>query len=359
MQRAAIHELMASLYPGSTIEHICPFGVDVHGEHEATEKGIGYGKPVRVIGRDGKGRSLDLVVHTAASDVFGHDRRSDRAAEMLLAYDTFPAIPNQARAVDVGAIAADHSFRSLRDCGEFYLVTEYRAGHIYAEDLRGLAHEPATARDRLRVDILADYLIALHREPAGTAVQYGRSIRDLVGAGEGIFGIVDGYPEDCSAELMARIRDIERACVDWRWRMRGREVRCRRIHGDFHPFNLLFDEEDRLSVLDAARGCYGDPADDAVCIAVNFVFFALGTADAWARTFASLWEQFWKRYLEGTGNRELLEVAPPFLAWRLLVLANPRWYPALADEQRFRLVSLAEAALASGRLDLDMPEALF
>jgi len=361
VQRAAIHELMASLYPGAIIERICPFGVDVHGEHEheATEKGIGYGKPVRVVGRDQAGKPLDLVVHTAASDIFGHDRRADRAAEMLLAFDTFSAIPRQARAVDVGAITKEHAFRSLRDCDEFYLVTEYREGRIYAEDLRRLAHQRAEARDQRRVDVLADYLSALHREVAGTQVEYVRSIRDLIGSGEGIFGIADGYPEGTSAQLMARVREIECACVDWRWRLRGRHPRCRRIHGDFHPFNLLFDDRDELAVLDAARGCLGDPADDAVCIAVNFVFFAMGSAEAWSRTFEPLWKRFWSRYLDATKDAALLEVAPPFLAWRVLVLANPRWYPALGDEQRLRLLSLAETALREGHLDLDMPGALF
>ena len=58
-------------------------------------------------------------------------------------------------------------------------------------------------------------------------------------------------------------------------------------------------------------------------------------------------------------KRQVLEVAPPFLAWRLLVLANPQWYPGLSTEQRGRLLTLAETALDSGRLDLDMPGALF
>ena len=269
VQRQAIKELIMTLYPGAVIERVCRFGVDEHGEEEATEKGVGYGEPVRVVGKDVAGGVLDLVVHTASSDVFGHDRRSDRAAEMLLAFDTFPAIPCQARAVDVGAIAKDHSFRSLRDCGEFYLITEYNPGRIYADDLRDIAHrKQLVPEDRVRTEVLADYLVRLHQERVGSKVQYVRAIRDLVGDGEGIFGIADGYPEDCSAELLARVHEIERACVEWRWKLRGRHDRCRRTHGDFHPFNLLFDGNE-LSVLDAARGGVGDPADDAVCIAVN------------------------------------------------------------------------------------------
>ena len=33
--------------------------------------------------------AIELVFHTASPNDFGHDRRSDRAQEMLLAFDTF------------------------------------------------------------------------------------------------------------------------------------------------------------------------------------------------------------------------------------------------------------------------------
>lgn len=359
VQRGAIEKLIASIYPGAKLRRVSRFGVDEHGEDEATEKGIGYGEPVRIVGVDGEGAPLDLVFHTASADVFGHDRRSDRAAEMLLAFDTFPLVARQARAVDVGAIASDDSFRSLRNCGEFYLISEYQPGRLYADDLREIAHRGSLLdRDVRRTEVLADYLAELHCEKAGTDIEYTRAIRDLVGDGEGIFGIVDGYPPTCGEDLLDRVRGIERSCVGWRWRLRGRHDRCRRTHGDFHPFNLLFDD-DRLAVLDAARGCVGDPADDAACIAVNFVFFAIDAPSTWKSAFESMWMDFWNRYLEGTGDSEVLDAAPPFLAWRLLVLANPQWYPALSDEQRGKLLSLAEAALSAGRLDLDMPGALF
>src|SRR5690606_28742312 len=131
----------------------------------------------------------------------------------------------------------------------------------------------AFRRDLQRVELLAGYLAGLHR-PLDAPVAYTRSIRDLVGSGEGIFGIVDAYPRD-EPGLSERLARIEAAAVGWRWDLRRHTDRACRIHGDFHPFNVLFDDRGALSLLDASRGSVGDPADDVAALAVNFLFFGL------------------------------------------------------------------------------------
>jgi len=88
-----------------------------------------------------------------------------------------------------------------------------------------------------------------------------------------------------------------------------------------------------------------DPAIGQACMAVNFVFFALGDAAAWRAAFRPLWCEFWDRYLARSRDRELLSVVAPFLAWRLLVLACPIWYPNLPKPARERLLQFAESAL--------------
>jgi aminoglycoside phosphotransferase (APT) family kinase protein len=260
-------------------------------------------------------------------------------------------------AVDVGAICGDGALRTLADCGEIYVITGFAEGTEYAADLRRAARaRRLDDGDRERAAELARYLVGLHRmdvEPRPE--RYTRSVRDLVGDGEGIYGIVDGYPDQVPAAPPERLRAIEEQCATWRWRLRGRERRLARIHGDFHPFNLLHGPDGRLALLDASRGSTGDPADDVTCLAVNFVFFALDHPGSWP-ALGELSRAFWRTYLEESGDRELLEVAPPYWAWRSLVLANPLWYPALAPESRDTLLSLAEEALAAGRLDPERAE---
>jgi aminoglycoside phosphotransferase (APT) family kinase protein len=255
-------------------------------------------------------------------------------------------------ALDVGAIGPDGQPRSLADAGEFYLVTGWAEGRLYAEDLRHVATSgEAGPLDLARATALARYLAALHTRAPGRPAAYRRAVRDLVGSGEGLFGIVDGYPDGVPAASRARLHGLEERCLAWRWRLRGHEHRLARVHGDFHPFNLVFHEGTELALLDASRGCLGDAADDVTALAVNYVFFALEARTAWPLGLGRLWRRFWDEYLGATHDVELFDVAAPWLAWRALVLANPAWYPRLSAEARDRLLGWIEHVLDEPRFD--------
>ena len=361
---AGLESLIAELFPGAVMTGVEPLSPDTGRDDELdgddTLKTGGYGLPVRITLRARDGSQQILVWHTARPGDFGHDRRSDRAQQMLLAFDTFDRIPGHVRALDVGAMLPNGQLLSLRRSSEFYLLTSWAPGTPYAEDLRRIAREgQVSSLDMNRCDALAGYLAALHVPANASGSLYTRAVRDLVGHGEGIFGVIDAYPPDTPSAPADRLRAIERHALEWRWRLRGRESRLSRIHGDFHPFNVLFSEGSAFAPLDASRGCVGDPADDVTCMALNYVFFALDQPARWRSGLGSLWRRFWRMYQGRRADPDLLEVAPPFLAWRALVLGCPRFYPDVAPEVRDALLALAERALAAERFDPDSVESLF
>jgi hypothetical protein len=348
-----LRAIVGNALPGAQILRVKPFRADAaRTSSDDTAKSGGYGVPLR-IDVTFRGKPLTLVLHAASENEFGHDRRADRAEEMLLAADTFDSIPNHVKVLDVGAYRGEDEFVSLAGAGEFYLLTTYAEGTPYAQDLRRLARTGmVTALDIERLHALIDYLARLHaQKPRPSRAVYARSIRDTVGGGEGVFGIADGYPDAVPGAPLARLERIEELCLASRFRLRRRAERLARIHGDFHPFNVLFGEGSELSVLDTSRGSVGDPADDACAMAINFAFFALGRPGAWRDALQSFWYGFWSHYTTRTGDEGVLEVAPPFLAWRALVLANPKWYPDLGPGERQRLLAFAEKVLESGRLE--------
>src|SRR5690606_21485935 len=147
---------------------------------DSTTKAAGYGRPVRIVlTRGGAGGEVrELVWRVATADEFGHGRRSDRAGDLLLAYDDFTRVPDHVAPLDVGMIHPDGGRNWVRDGVEPYLVTTYARGSIYAEDLRRVARaRVAEELDVARAGALARYLARLHT-PEDDPAAYRRAIRD-------------------------------------------------------------------------------------------------------------------------------------------------------------------------------------
>lgn len=348
--------LIGRALPGAVITRVTALGSDASPEH-GTTKGTGYGAPLR-IDLELAGMRRSVVLHTATANPFGHDRRSDRAADVLLAADSFDTIPGHVRVLDVGAFELEGDVVSLRGTGEFYLLSDWAEGRLYAEDLRRIASSGLNPADLSRVDQLVAYLVELHRQPVVRPHARERALRDLLGSGEGIFGIVDAYPRTTPGLASGRLRRIEQRCHDFRWRLKDVTRPLVRIHGDFHPFNLLFDDTGELRLLDTSRGSAGDAADDVACLALNYPFFALERRGAFRDAFEPLWQRFWQGYLS-RGDAGVLDVVQPYLAWRGLVLANPVWYPDLSADARSALFDFIEATLATERFSPELVECLF
>ncbi len=355
-----VRDLTAQLFPGSRVASLTLLG-QPPASREASDKAFGYGVPLCVSLAMADGTTRKVVLHTSTANDFGHDRRSDRAAAALLAFDTFGAIPGHVPAIDAGAITSDGRLVSLREAGELYVLTGYAEGSVYADDLDRIAHAGRLdERDRARCGALARYLVDLHAVKPGGEAGYARAVRDLLGSGEGIFGIVDGYPPNVPAAPPGRLRAIEQRCLEWRWRLRSRGGRLARTHGDFHPFNIVFGEGTTLTRCSTrAAGVRAIRRTTLVCSeALNYVFFAFDAPGAWA-PLRRLWHRFWGEYLDRSGDRGILDVVAPFLAWRGLVLASPRWYPALAEASRDRLLAFDERAPDAHSVDPAWADEIF
>jgi aminoglycoside phosphotransferase (APT) family kinase protein len=329
-------------FEGARIVAMTPLGQD----SQAGLKTYGYGRPLKVAFVH-EGRTRYVVLRTMAPDPFGHDRRSDRARVLLDAHDVAAHIPDHVAPLDVGAF--DETGRLVQMArGEIFFVTEYVPGRLYARDLSALQDEQEHAPlDRERAEALAGYLARVHARRVDPAL-YARDIRDTVGGGEGIFGIVDSYPLDHAVAGPERLRAIEHGALELRSELKRRPLRARRTHGDFHPFNILFREGTDFTVLDASRGGAGEPADDVTALSINYLFFELAQRGRFDGPLRGLWDRFWDVYLRRSKDRGVLEAAPLFFAWRGLVVASPVWYPDVDDAVRDRLLAFVER-LVEGR----------
>ncbi len=313
-------------------------------------KSYGYGAPLRV-DFEVRGDRRTAVLHTMSPGPFGHEHMADRAQELIWEHRAFNRLPRHVRSLDVCGFLPEGQMFSVGNVEEFGLLTEYAQGEIYAHDLERLRDgAELTEPDLTRADALCDYLVEIHKAPGSDPGLYVRRIRELVGHGECIMGIVDSYPPHPLAPA-SWLENIEHLSVSWRWRLKGFTHRLRQVHGDFHPWNILFSSTVDFLVLDRSRGEYGDPADDVTSLTMNYLFFSLQRSGRLESEFETLFLRFWDRYLEKSGDREMLNVAAPFLAFRGLVMASPVWYPTLSDIVRRKLLAFVVAVLECDSFD--------
>jgi hypothetical protein len=314
-------------------------------------KGYGYGVPVKV-DYERAGQRQSAVLETVTPGPFGHEHMADRAQIMLWSHAAFNRLPRHVRSLDVGGFLEDGSLVSVGDVNEFFILNEFVRGDAYYRDLERLRDGPDLQnRDLARADALCDYLAEIHRVCGPDPALYVRRTRELIGHHECIMGILDSYPQEFDGVRTDVLQDIERALVDWRWRLKGYAHRLRQVHGDFHPWNVLFQNDESFVVLDRSRGEWGDPADDITALTINYLFFSLQRSGRLEGNFATLFSRFWQRYLKATGDDELHEVVGPFFAFRGLVVANPVWYPKLGPGIRAKLLNFVRAVLDRPRFD--------
>jgi hypothetical protein len=295
-----------------------------------------------------------LIMKTLFPSGFGHDHFSDRAQVLLLANAAYNGFPNHVQSLDVVGETRDR-FLSLGGAGEFYLFMEEARGESYFQDLNTILKRGyLTDLDKERAAGLGSFIAEVHAlkysgDHAGTL--YRRRIRDLIGHGECIMGIIDAYEKVAFADD-SELVDFASKCLPWWGKIRDRWRRLARVHGDYHPGNIRFDAEG-FTLLDRSRGEWGEPADDFSCLGLNYIHYALKDRGAFEGPFADLFRCFSDAYLQVAGDGELFEVVQPFFAFRILVVANPVFYPDDTMETKRRLFELGKRILSTERFDVD------
>lgn len=364
--------------PDAAVRSFGPLG-DV--QSRRVLKGFGYGSPVIIEARV-EGRARRMVLETMRPGPHGHEHMADRAHAMLWDYATYNHLPRHVQALDVGTFTTNGRIRSVGDAREFFVLTEFEKGEEYQKDLARIARTGRLERqDLARARALVDYLVEIHQVKKRAPDLYRRALRDLIGHGECLMGVVDSYPtgkgrvheekslfrqdrggrvrqrpgragvKEVSFITPALLESIERRANAWRWRLRDKTGRLAQVHGDYHPWNVLFRKGTDFSVLDRSRQEWGEPADDVTSMTINYLFFSLRRWGDLRGPFERLFRLFWDRYLEGTADHGVLEAAPPFFAFRGLVVASPVWYPTLDLRVRRALFNFIENVLDQPRFD--------
>ncbi len=326
------------------------------GEPGEKIKGFGYGKPYFVSFETPGGERQEVVISSLKGDGFGHEYPSDRAQILIWQYRAFNSLPRHVKALDVGYFTGDGRLISTREAVEYFILCEKVEGEEYVKDLERLKDGSKLRKeDEARVTALASYLADIHAHRRVAPGLYLRRIRELVGHSECIFGLTDSYPLENEFITQPELEEIEKLCIEWRWKLKRKTHRLCTVHGDFHPWNVMFHTATGtdFTLLDRSRGEWGEAADDITAMTINYLFFGLMKTRGRVidTDFRRLYELFFDVYLAYTGDYELMEVIQPFYAFRGLVVASPVWYPNISLDTRKKLFNFIKNVLQTEEFD--------
>jgi len=303
-----------------------------------------------------KTREKEIVIRTLMPENFSHDFLADRAKVFVLQHEMAAGIPGHVKSFDVSGYTKGGKLVSLGETKEFFQVVEVAYGTPYSADfLRIKESNRITEQDRKRAKLLSDHLVKLHAIKFKGSKEAARSLRrrhsrDALGHGEMMIGVIDTYPDNFSFISKENLTDI--ICKAARFREKIKDVPftpCR-MHGDFHPGNVLFDGG-KVRLLDASREVFGDPADDLTTMAINYIWFAVMQTGSFKGPFAELFNIFWDNYFSKVKDPHIQRTAGIYFAFRGVVVAHPVFYSAQSDDVRRKMMRFVDNVLDEESFD--------
>jgi len=278
---------------------------------------------------DKTGKEKRYILKTLRGEGFGQDYPADRASVLIRALMDYNILPRHVKAVDVGSVQEDEKLLSIQKPKDFFIILEEAKGKDYWTDLDNIRDKGVLkSEDIKRIKILAKYLADIHSvNYTGNNRRhlYRRVVRDFVGHGELTMGVIDTFPDNLTFVSNSKLVEIVKKMVEWWGGIKKKDQRLTTIHGDFHPGNIWFDNNE-LVVLERSRFRYGEPADDTTCLTMNFINYSVMSYGDFRDPFKKLTEIFFEEYFKHRNDKEMFEVSPLFFAFRAIVCIHPIFY---------------------------------
>lgn len=274
------------------------------------------------------GEKYRKILKSLYTENMGKEYSADRAQALILAHSLYPLMKKHIRSTDVIGLEKNGGVVSIGETEEFFIIMEEACGEDYFNDLRRIGEsDKLEEADKNKAVILARYLADLHKQKFNKGSLYKRKIRDTIGGGESIMGVMDMYPEKLDWFPQREQVQIVQKAVEFWMRDKYKIGRLCNVHGDFHPGNIWFTDADDFVILDRARGEFGEAADDITALTINFIFYSLIYKGKFSGPLKELMDIFIKEYFRLANDKEMEKIIAPYWAFRAAVLCNPCFYP--------------------------------
>lgn len=276
------------------------------------------------------GKKQRKILKSLYKEHMGSEYPADRAQSLIMAHQTYNLLENHIKSLDVIGVKENGDISSVGDAKEFFILMDEAKGRNFFEDIKRIAAEDRfSAEDKNRIIVLAEFLAKLHKKKFKSESLYKRKLRDTIGSGASIMGVLDMYPQNLAWFSRSNQAKLVGKAVEHWSRERYLSRRLCRIHGDFHPGNIWFGNKTSFTILDRSRGEFGEAADDITAFLINFIFYSIVYNGNFKGALTELYNIFVGKYFSLTKDKEMSRVASPYWAFRTIVVCNPHphFYP--------------------------------
>ena len=283
--------------------------------------GTGYSLKFKI-----NNKEKTLVLKSLFTENLGMDHYSDRASSLLDAHDNYNKMDNHVKSEDVIAQNEDNSLTSVGNAKEFYILMEEAKGDDLFKDFNKIKEtKQLTNETKEKILTISNFLVELHKNKHKSIPLYRRKIRDTIGSGGSLIGLLDMHPDSAFEQFEKKWMSIVSKSIRFWRRSRDMHNRLCEIHADYHPGNLWFEDQ-KLTILDRSRGRFGEPADDITAFIINPIMYSLITNGNFEGPFKEIFDIFWNNYFKKTNDKEMRKIMAPYIAFRVAVVTNPIFY---------------------------------
>jgi len=256
------------------------------------------------------------------------DYNSDKVGYFLLQHTCASNHINHCKSYGISFKDFKGEIFNLDTIKDTYQVIDYVSGKEFFETITNLEEKFDLVTPYL--DKIIDYLVQLHSikpdfNKQKTNNLYNRHLKDVIGS-EVFLDVLDAWSENDDLVTLKIKEKVNSKLFILREQYKNNYKRCSRIHADLHFGNIFFNMKKELTVLDSARNPWGEPADDLICLLINFDYISIKKHKEITSYYENIKQYILKRYLEKTKDSDIKNYFDLFYILRLFILLNPNFF---------------------------------